>query len=236
MAKLERNACCPCGSGKKYKKCCLAKDEARATEQALRQRDADVATAREQAAFQARYRAANKTAAPTVGSWDFFDDRLDGLDDLSNSVIDLIRERRYEDALKACRRLLDEYPEVVDGLDRHAAVYEAMGEFAQARDYYQRALDFTHLPEQRDGFDEEGREWRREKITALKGLLGERSCAEEESGGAARAKIVLAPCWAACCCDGALHGASCCHAQVLAAHSRRIVSRANMSPCRSGRG
>ena len=26
--KTSRNAPCPCGSGKKYKKCCLAKDEA----------------------------------------------------------------------------------------------------------------------------------------------------------------------------------------------------------------
>ncbi len=107
-----------------------------------------------------------------IGSWDFRDD---GLDDLSHSVIDLIRERQFGDALKACRRLLDEFPEVVDGLDRHATVYEAMGEFAQALDHYQRALDFTQPPEQQDGFDEEGREWRREKIAALEARLGGRS-------------------------------------------------------------
>lgn len=29
MAKTGRNEPCPCGSGKKYKNCCLAKDEAR---------------------------------------------------------------------------------------------------------------------------------------------------------------------------------------------------------------
>src|SRR5260370_537693 len=28
MSKLSRNDPCPCGSGKKYKKCCLAKDQA----------------------------------------------------------------------------------------------------------------------------------------------------------------------------------------------------------------
>ncbi len=150
MAELERNARCPCGSGNKYKKCWLAKDEAPAREQAQRQRDKEAARARELAALQARFRAASKVA-PAIGSWDFLDD---GLDDLSNSIIDLIRERQFEDALKACQRLMDEFPEVVDGLDRYAAVYEAMGDFAQARDYYQRALDFTLLPEQRDGFDE----------------------------------------------------------------------------------
>ena len=30
MAKIGRNDPCPCGSGKKYKKCCMASDEAAA--------------------------------------------------------------------------------------------------------------------------------------------------------------------------------------------------------------
>lgn len=30
MAKIQRNALCPCGSGKKYKKCCMAKETAAA--------------------------------------------------------------------------------------------------------------------------------------------------------------------------------------------------------------
>lgn len=32
MAQVGRNQPCPCGSGKKYKRCCLARDEARASE------------------------------------------------------------------------------------------------------------------------------------------------------------------------------------------------------------
>ena len=32
MAQVGRNQPCPCGSGKKYKRCCLARDEARAAE------------------------------------------------------------------------------------------------------------------------------------------------------------------------------------------------------------
>ncbi|MGH6681278.1 MAG: SEC-C metal-binding domain-containing protein, partial [Bradyrhizobium sp.] len=31
MAKIGRNEPCPCGSGRKYKQCCLAKDEAAAS-------------------------------------------------------------------------------------------------------------------------------------------------------------------------------------------------------------
>jgi SEC-C motif len=36
MAKLGRNDPCPCGSGNKYKKCCLAKEEAVAREQLVK--------------------------------------------------------------------------------------------------------------------------------------------------------------------------------------------------------
>jgi tetratricopeptide (TPR) repeat protein len=32
MAQVGRNQPCPCGSGKKYKRCCLARDEARASD------------------------------------------------------------------------------------------------------------------------------------------------------------------------------------------------------------
>jgi len=33
MSKISRNAPCPCGSGKKYKKCCLSKDQAKSSNQ-----------------------------------------------------------------------------------------------------------------------------------------------------------------------------------------------------------
>ena len=35
MAKTGRNAPCPCGSGKKYKKCCLRKDEEEQRQKAM---------------------------------------------------------------------------------------------------------------------------------------------------------------------------------------------------------
>lgn len=41
-AKIGRNAPCPCGSGAKYKKCCLSKDEAAQREQAAARRERDV--------------------------------------------------------------------------------------------------------------------------------------------------------------------------------------------------
>jgi hypothetical protein len=33
MAKIGRNDLCPCGSGKKYKRCCMVRDEAVAREE-----------------------------------------------------------------------------------------------------------------------------------------------------------------------------------------------------------
>lgn len=144
MVKPGRNAPCPCGSGKKYKKCCLASDEA----------------AERNAADAQRHLLETMV-------WED-----DGLDDLSNSVLDLIKERRFEDALAACKRLLDEWPEVVDGLERSAMVYKAMGQDDQALDYYRRALAFTERDDQRDGFDEPARDYYRDRIAELETRSG----------------------------------------------------------------
>ena len=43
MPKISRNAPCPCGSGKKYKKCCLSKIEHGETQWSLRDQAASVA-------------------------------------------------------------------------------------------------------------------------------------------------------------------------------------------------
>lgn len=79
----------------------------------------------------------------------------DGLDDLSNSVLNLIKERRFDEALAACKRLLDEFPDVDDGFERSALVHEAMGNHALAADFYRRAHAFVSDPVRRHGYDEE---------------------------------------------------------------------------------
>jgi tetratricopeptide (TPR) repeat protein len=119
MEKLGRNAPCHCGSGKKYKKCCLAKDEA-----------------------------ANPAPPPApTGTWVFDDDdEWNKLDELSNSVIDLIGEKRFDEALAVSARLLKEYPEVVDGLHRFGMIYAAMGNHALAAEYYRKAFAYVSDP------------------------------------------------------------------------------------------
>ncbi len=122
MAKIGRNDPCPCGSCKKYKQCCLAKDEAAA-------------------------RAAAPPPAPTprrAGRVVFPQDNddVDLLTEDSNAVIAMIRAGDIDAAEQAAHQLLERYPEVHDGLDRLGMVCEARGVNRKAADYYRRAMTF----------------------------------------------------------------------------------------------
>jgi hypothetical protein len=141
MAKIGRNDPCPCGSGQKYKRCCLPRDEA--------------AAAAGRAAAPALDRA---TAAPFA--WVSDDD---GLDDASNIVIDLIAAGRLDDAERAAQDLLERYPEVHDGLERVAMVAAARGDRPRAAEYYRRAADFVHA--RPECYDAEMETYLRERAT-----------------------------------------------------------------------
>jgi tetratricopeptide (TPR) repeat protein len=131
MAKIGRNDPCPCGSGKKYKKCCLPlHEESRAKQQ--------------------------EAVSLTPGFTD--------LDDLSNSVVDLIEAGRLDEADAACRELLTRYPDQIDGTERLAAVYEAKGEKKLAAEYYRKAAKFAQGS---PGFDQELIDWYSSKATEL---------------------------------------------------------------------
>ena len=117
MAKIGRNEPCPCGSGRKYKHCCWHGDRA-----------ARAATAADRAS-------ALPAATPMGGSWVETD-----LDRLSNSVRDLVREGRLDEADAACEELRVRYPEVVDWLMRKAMVCEARGEIELAIEYCERTI------------------------------------------------------------------------------------------------
>jgi tetratricopeptide (TPR) repeat protein len=127
MAKIGRNDPCPCGSGQKYKRCCLPRDEAAAAERAA-----------DRAAALAREAACAGPAAPVEIVWED-----DGLDEASNRPIDLIDAGRLEEAEHAARDLLQRYPDVHDGLERLAMVYAARGDRVRAAEYYRKAADFV---------------------------------------------------------------------------------------------
>ncbi len=123
MAKVSRNAPCPCGSGKKYKKCCLLSHDGKTQSAGQPMRFIPVYTE---------------------------------LDQLSNSVVDLIKQNRWDEAEAVSRKLLTDYPDQVDGLNRLAMVYEARGEKNKAAGYYRKAADFA---ESNPGFDKQMVKW-----------------------------------------------------------------------------
>lgn len=120
MAKIGRNDLCPCGSGKKYKKCCLASDEAaaRAARPAL------------PAAVSAR--------RPSVAN--HFQEQ-DELTEASNAVVDMVQAGNLDAAEQAAHDLLARFPDVHDGYDRLGMVCEARGDHRQAADYYRKAIN-----------------------------------------------------------------------------------------------
>jgi len=134
MPKTGRNDPCPCGSGKKYKRCCLDKDEAAA----LAARRAELA------ALQASERVGLQDLQAAMHE-------AEGLDEASNAVVDLVHAGRLDEAERAARDLLDRYPEVHDGYDRLGMVYEARGQHREAADCYRRVIDFVRAnPEDYD--------------------------------------------------------------------------------------
>jgi tetratricopeptide (TPR) repeat protein len=125
MTKLGRNNECPCGSGQKYKLCCLPAHEAAAAERAAAER-------------------ATTAAATPHALWGGVQEDWDdeGLDDASNLPMYLLRAGKLDEAETAARDLLARYPQVHDGLERLAAVYDARGDRQKAVEYYRKALAF----------------------------------------------------------------------------------------------
>jgi tetratricopeptide (TPR) repeat protein len=139
MTKPGRNDPCPCGSGQKYKRCCLAKDQA-AESAAL----AEAAAARAADAVRHDH---------DHGPCDFCGRELhDDEDELtrdSNALVDLVHEGKLDEAERGAREFLVRYPEVHDGYDRLGMVYEARGNKKAAADCYRKVIEFVRAhPEQ----------------------------------------------------------------------------------------
>ncbi len=143
MSKIGRNDPCPCGRGKKYKRCCLPQHEAAAAERAA-----------------AAAQAAARLEPPGLAGEDD-----DGLDKASNRVVDLVHDGQLDEAEQAARDLLVRYPGVHDGFERLAMVYEARGDRPHAAEYYRKALAF--MQDNADGYDTEAIEWMRGKAESM---------------------------------------------------------------------
>lgn len=93
MAKIGRNDPCPCSSGKKYKKCCLASDEA---------------------AARAAQPPAVPAHRPSLASYVQEHDERDELTEASNAVVDMVQAGNLDAAKQAAHELLTRFPDVHD--------------------------------------------------------------------------------------------------------------------------
>lgn len=112
-----RNDPCPCGSGRKYKKCCLVQDQKSAAEQRANQQES--------------------LLSEPLGPNAFYSD----LDELSNKANDAIRAGQWNEAEGLCQRLREEFPEELDADDRLAQLYVKQKNYAKALPYALAALD-----------------------------------------------------------------------------------------------
>jgi Flp pilus assembly protein TadD len=170
--KIGRNDPCRCGSGKKYKRCCLSVDEAPAIERA-RQAAAQAAVfARHSSEIHARLRRRGlrpgEDAMRTVIAE--IENEMYELDRLSQLATELTNAGRFDEAAEICDRLVREQPEEVEGLELRARLHEARGELVLATQTYRQALDFTLA---RDHFDDATRDFYREQVARLEGLAAD---------------------------------------------------------------
>lgn len=153
MSATGRNEPCPCGSGKKYKRCCLPKDEA----------------ARDDAArAEAARKAPSLRQALSPGQWRHLLDAGSNLDELttaSNAAVDLVHAGKLDEAERAAHDLIERFPDVHDGYDRLGMVYEARGDNKRAADCYRKVIAF--IADHPDGYDPDFADMFRELVERL---------------------------------------------------------------------
>jgi len=113
--KVGRNDACPCGSGKKYKRCCLSKDQ-----------EAKL------------HKPASK---PLFLSW--ADDEMEVLDEMSNRIVTLVDAGQHDEAERLFVELSQRRPDNIDSFDRLALIRRAQGRFKEAEELFLQAAEFA---------------------------------------------------------------------------------------------
>jgi Flp pilus assembly protein TadD len=126
MAKVGRNDLCPCNSGKKYKKCCMARDEAAASEKR---------------ATEAVTRAAAVAAAHEHSH--LCHDCHHEIDEAGDAVFALIEAQKFDEAEQAAHELLARFPTMHDGYECLGKLYQAKGDHHQAAECYRKVIEFA---------------------------------------------------------------------------------------------
>jgi len=131
MSKVGRNDPCPCGSGKKYKKCCEPRDDELSLEQSRR-------AGGESLAAIARA-LAEDIARNSLHSGEHNGERDDEIYELSDRVDALVKDGRFDEAEAVARKLEADYPDDPVGTECLASVCEARGLNQAAAELYRRA-------------------------------------------------------------------------------------------------
>jgi hypothetical protein len=125
MGKPGRNDPCPCGSGKKYKNCCLEKDEA------SRRLERHASNAALNAEVQSSY--------------DAFEDLMDRgerSDKVAGAIWELIQTGHFDLAEQATHKYIAHFTESPIGFDLMAHLCEARGELLPAAQWLRKVIDF----------------------------------------------------------------------------------------------
>ncbi len=134
MAKVGRNEPCPCGSGKKFKRCCMERVEEEARLERLRVEEERLVAEREHLSMlldEAEARLAMAHAA---------DAEFAEIDRRGESVLSLIKAGQLDEAEATARLLAAEFPEETVSIERLAQVYEAKEQRQAAADEYRRGV------------------------------------------------------------------------------------------------
>lgn len=139
MTKVGRNDPCPCGGGKKFKRCCLPQVEKDERLERLRvEQDQQVAEVERLEALRkvAEARLAEAAEIEEVGR------RLE-------SVRELINAGRVDEAEATARQLVTDLPDDTVAMERLGQVYEAKGQLRAAAEEYRRGV--ARMDAQGDG-------------------------------------------------------------------------------------
>jgi tetratricopeptide (TPR) repeat protein len=139
MAKPGRNDRCPCGSGKKYKACCLTADEA-----AEREQLAKAQAGRDERAAAKRLELRRVRDAITANFAVSLDDDDGDLEKTVDAALRFIHEGKLEQVETAARHLMERYPDIPDGWEFLGHAHEKRGENREAVACYRRVLEIIN--------------------------------------------------------------------------------------------
>jgi tetratricopeptide (TPR) repeat protein len=140
-----RNDPCPCGSGKKYKKCCLSRDEEAAPK--VVEADGHAACSEED------HVRAGVIHVPADLSPAEAREYVERLDRWCNSAHDALEDGRFEEAESLADRVRAEYPDLIDGYELRARVRLQQKRWAEAVEDFEQAIAVALR--HRDDYDEE---------------------------------------------------------------------------------